>query len=933
MIPPRATVRLQFHKAFPLDAAIPLLDYFQALGISHIYSSPLLTSRIGSGHGYDTVDHTSLDPETGGEEALRRLVAALRLRGMGLILDIVPNHMGVGGGDNRVWLDVLEWGRASAYAEVFDVDWAPADPQLAGKLLAPFLDRPYGVALSAGALQLTYDAARGTFHVSHHEHVFPICPLNYAEVLAAAELPALTEARLLFEEIAATPAPHPDRVASAQARLAQAVADAGGPDLLAPLIAAFDARTEDGKARLHALLERQNYRLAWWRTANDDLNWRRFFDITGLAGVKVERADVFDQTHALIFRLYAEGLIDGLRIDHVDGIADPGAYCQRLRRQLESLDAGRPEDLPPAGYVVVEKILHPGEVLPADWPVEGTTGYDFMDEAAAVLHDPAGAAALTAIWQDASGERAPYAAQLEAARRQILREGFGAEMQTATRSVHQLARSDLDTRDITEAALRRVLNELVIAFPVYRSYVTAQGRTAQDVTFLGHAAEDARKRLPPIDHPVLDLLWRWVSGEAPKATGDIWQAGTRDYALAKFQQLTAPIAAKSMEDTLFYRYGRLLSRNEVGSDPQHLAMTPDEFHAQMARRAQTHPHAMLATATHDHKRGEDARLRLAVLSELPHVWCDVLDALMAQAAPFRSELAGGPAPSAADEIMLYQTLIGAWPHMLAPDDAAGTDALCARVAEWQLKALREAKKRTNWVFPNDAYEAACRDFLDALLKREDGAPARRTLADFAARIGVAGALNSLSQIALKYAGPGVPDLYQGTEFWDLSLVDPDNRRPVDYEARMAAFAADAPPQDLMAHWRDGRIKQAVIGRMLAARSACPDLFASGSYRPLDVRGARQDNGLAFARALGHDSLIVLVSRLAAPLLDGQALPHIPAAAWEDTAAMVPGGFAGSYVDVLTGGTRSLGEGPLAFADGLTALPVAVLLRSRAIAAS
>ncbi|MGU3492540.1 malto-oligosyltrehalose synthase [Xanthobacteraceae bacterium A53D] len=928
MIPPRATIRLQFHKGFTLDDAIPLLDYFAGLGISHVYSSPLLTSRVGSGHGYDTVDFTTLDPETGGEEALRRLSRGLKARGMGLILDIVPNHMGVGGADNKVWLDVLEWGRASAYADVFDIDWTPADPQMAGKLLAPFLDRPYGEALAAGALQLAYDDARGSFHIAHHEHVFPICPLNYAELLAGAELAELAEPRLLFEEIAANPVVHPDRVASAQARLQQAVAEAGGADVLAPVIAAFDATTEDGKARLHALLEKQNYRLAWWRTANDDLNWRRFFDITGLAGVKVERADVFDQTHALIFRLYAEGLVDGLRIDHVDGIADPGAYCQRLRKSLEALDEQRPEDALPGGYVVVEKILHPGEVLPADWPVDGTTGYDFMDEVSGVLHDGSSATVLGAIWQEASGEHAPYGAQLESARRQILRDGFGAEMQAATRSVHQLARSDLDTRDITEAALRRVLNELVVAFPVYRSYVTVGGRTEQDRRFLRHAATEARKRLPPIDHPVLDLLTRWVSGITPETTGDIWQTGTRAYALAKFQQLTAPIAAKSMEDTLFYRYGRLLSRNEVGSDPHDLALPLDDFHRQVAARAKTLPHAMLATATHDHKRGEDSRPRLAVLSELPQLWREALGALREATAPLRSEHKGEPTPSPADEAMLYQTLIGAWPHDLSPDDTEGLSALCERVAQWQLKAMREAKRQTNWVFPDEAYEGASRAFLDALLTSAKGAEARTILADLVGRIDPAGALNSLAQTTLKYTVPGVPDLYQGTEFWDLSLVDPDNRRPVDYAARTAAFAAGAAPADLMAAWRDGRIKQALIGRLLAARRAHPGLFAEGTYQPLIGQGMRQYNVLAFARTTADAGMIVLVSRLAAAMLDDGDMPLVPKAAWSDTTLELPAALASTYTDVLTGQAREIG-GTAEVAQLLEALPVAVLLRTGA----
>lgn len=920
---PRATVRLQFHKDFPLDAAVPLVDYFADLGISHIYSSPLLTSRAGSLHGYDTVDHGTLNPEVGGEAALGRLVAALRARKMGLILDIVPNHMGVGGGENRVWLDVLEWGRDSAYADVFDINWAPADTDLEGKVLAPFLGVPYGEALREGLITLTYSVGRGEFQARHYEHVFPICPHHYGDLLASTESSELADIRAAFADLPQDRTGRTDAIRLKE-ELAILVSKAG-EQILAPVLAAHDAREREACRRLHALLEKQNFRLAWWRTANDDLNWRRFFDITGLAGVQVERQDVFEQSHALLFRLYADGLVDGFRVDHVDGISDPAAYCRRLRRRLDQLGAKRPHDAPAGGYVVVEKILHHAERLPDTWDVDGTTGYDFMDEVSAVLHDKDADAALENVWSRATGDLSPYGAHMEAARRQVLRDGFGAEMQTATRALHSVARGDLDTRDITLAAIRRALNELVVAFPVYRTYVDASGRSDQDWTYFSQALAQARRRLPPIDHPVLDLIDGWLGGEAPSGLGDIMEAGTRAHAIAKFQQLTSPIAAKSVEDTLFYRYGRLLSRNEVGSDPAELGLSPADFHATAAARAACFPGAMLATATHDHKRGEDARMRLAVLSEIPREWSLELEQLMALAAPLRDELEEGIAPEPTDEVMLYQTIIGAWPLDLPPEDADGMAAFAERVAGWQVKAMREAKRRTNWIFPDTAYEDACGRFLSLLMKDDGAADLRVRLFDFAMRIAPVGALNSLAQTVLKYTVPGMPDLYQGTEFWDFSLVDPDNRRPVDYATRQTALNIHKAPSELLASWRDGRVKQALIHRLLRARAEHPDLFACGSYEPVSIEGPAAGRALAFVRRYDGDALLVVVPRLCAGLLDVQAAsPLVPPAAWAGTRLRLPARSEGVLSSLFGPDTHEIKDGRIDLSELLCNLPVAAL---------
>lgn len=917
---PRATVRLQFHADFPLDASLPLIPYFADLGISHLYSSPLLTSRPGSSHGYDTVDHGTLDPEVGGEAALRRVMAALRAHNMGLILDIVPNHMGVGGADNRVWLDVLEWGRESDDADVFDINWSPPDAALEGKVLVPVLGAPYGEALRTGTITLAYDAARGEFQARHYGHVFPICPRHYGDILAVSAHPDLAACAVACRDLP----PNRDGKEAALAckeRLAMLVA-AQGEDLLVALLAAFDATGPEGCRRLHDLLERQNFRLAWWRTANDDLNWRRFFDITELAGVQVERQDVFEKSHALLFRLYAEGLVDGFRVDHVDGISDPAGYCRRLRRRLDQLDARRPPEAPEGGYLVVEKILHRGEKLPETWPVEGTTGYDFMDEVAGLLHDAGAGDALDHVWSRATGDATPYAAHMEAARRQVLRDGFGAEMQTATRALHRVARADLDTRDITLAAIRRALNELVIAFPVYRTYADAAGRSEQDWVYVSEALRKARRHLAPIDHPVLDLIDGWLGGEAP-SLGDIMEAGTRAHAIAKFQQLTAPIAAKSVEDTLFYRYGRLLSRNEVGSDPADMGLTPAEFHDACAARRARLPGAMLATATHDHKRGEDSRLRLAVLSEIPREWSQALAGLMEAAAPLRTELEVTIAPAPADEVMLYQTLIGAWPLDLTLEDEAGIEAFFERVAGWQQKALREAKVHTTWIFQNEAYEGACRAFLEGLRTRPEGRPVLEAIVRLALRLAPAGAVNALAQTVLKFTVPGMPDLYQGTEFWDFSLVDPDNRRPVDYAARANALAANAAPAALLPQWRDGRVKQAVIARLLKARQAHPALFGQGDYIPLAVEGPQSGRLLAFLRCHAETTLLVLVPRLCSAFVGDT--PRVRAEAFADTMIRLPDGIAGPATDLFDGPERDLPPGAVAVAELFTEFPVCALL--------
>ncbi|HVE21032.1 MAG TPA: malto-oligosyltrehalose synthase [Acidocella sp.] len=884
---PRATARLQFFAGFTLDDAVPIVPYLAALGISHLYASPLLKARLGSTHCYDIVDHSQINPELGGIDALRRLVTALRAQNMGLLLDIVPNHMGVGGADNSWWLDVLEWGHASRYAEFFDIDWTPPDASLTHKLLAPFLGAAYGEVLESGALQLKCGEAGGLY-VEYHEHHFPISAQSAALVLHGE--PACDDISHAFAKAARWPGRNLayQTAAEAKAMLASFAKTPAGEETLRKSLARFDPAQTDGRRRLHELLQRQHYRLAWWRAAADEINWRRFFDINSLAGIRVEQPRVFDATHKFLLRLYEDGLIDGVRIDHIDGLADPRGYARKLRRAMESAGQKRPPEAakgPP--YIVVEKILNGRERLDPDWRTDGTTGYRFMDQVSAVLHDPAGEALLSALWTNITGRTADFAQEEEAARRQILRDTLASELLATSAALHRIARRDLATRDYTLTSIRRGLTEILAHFPVYRIYAGRTGASEADIQVMDRALAGARRHFRAADVRILDLLRRWLVEEAPRLLPPGPRRAERLRTAVRFQQLSAPVAAKSVEDTAFYRFGRLLSRNEVGSNPGQFALSPVGFHAAMLDRAKKFPGALLATATHDHKRGEDTRARLAVLSEIPDAWETAITRWMRLNAIIRQEV--GPSP--ADELMLYQTLVAAWPLGLVAQDQAGLDSFTRRVAGWLEKSVREAKLVSEWAAPNEEYETAARNFLSATL--DPSRPVLGEIIAFAERLGPAGALNGLAQTLLRLTAPGVPDLYQGTEFWDQSLVDPDNRRPVDFAVRQQALRQGLRPAALLESWASGAVKQAVIARTLALRQEWPALFAKGNYIKLEAEGAMAPHILAFSRSENKKQIVVAVTRLAARFL-GDA-PLLPAADWGDTALTLPGAL---WVDVF-----------------------------------
>jgi len=832
---PRATYRLQFHKSFTFADAAPLAPYFAELGISHLYSSPIGTARAGSTHGYDQVDPTTINPELGGEAGFRALVAACRREGLGVILDIVPNHMAVGGADNRWWLDVLERGEGSAYAQMFDIDWRPADPALHGKVLSPFLGAPYAEALQSGALKLLHDPSAGTLAVIVHEtHRFPIRREDHDWVLT-------------------TP---------------------GG-------VAAFDCANAEGRARLHDLLQRQAYRLAHWRAAGDEINWRRFFDITELAGVRVERDEVFELIHALPLRLYREGLIDGVRVDHVDGLADPAGYCVKLRAALEAAQSARPAEAAPGpAYFVVEKILAPDERLSAAWRTDGTTGYDYMNLSSALLHSPDGAAALTEAWAEISGRSRAFDAEERAARREVLDQSFAGQLDAVVLAFHALARSELATQDLTAGSLRRALTALLSVFPAYRTYGLGDSSPASDAPLRLRAAALAQPHLAVGDVQALDRILDWLGGEGPGTKA------LKPEAVRRFQQLSAPVSAKAVEDTAFYRHAPLLSRNDVGFEADRLSVSLAGFHAANRQRAETFPHTLLTTATHDHKRGEDVRARLAVLSEIPDRWIALAKGWIARAN------AMAPAIDPGDAYQLFQTLVGAWPPTLAPDDESGLAEFEARAAGWQQKALREAKLRSSWASPNAEYEGDARAYLHAALDPNGLAP---DIEAFVSEIARAGAANGLVQTLLRCTVPGVPDTYQGTELWDLSLVDPDNRRPVDFGARRLDLSVSTPIAELAATWRDGRVKQRVLSMALDARRRQGSVFRDGDYLPLAVEGVRAGHVLAYARRAGDACAVVAVALRCAPRLIGRDTLTPPGDWWGDTAIQPPDAPHGSML--------------------------------------
>lgn len=882
---PGATYRVQLNRGFTFAQAAAAVPYLHALGATHLYTSPYLKAAAGSMHGYDVVDPTELNPEIGTEAEHAALCQALTDRNMGHVLDIVPNHMGVEDPANRWWQDMLEHGEASPHAATFDIEWQPANPQTGRRVLLPVLGDHYGKLLDAGELQLRLDATQGRLQVGYWDHAFPLDPRSYAQVLGAVALPAgepadeLAEVGSLVDAFGQIPprdsmdaALRAARLRDAplyQRRLAELAASrpwvAGW---IQACLARVNGQTADaaGRESLDAVLQAQAYRLADWRVAGDDINYRRFFDINALAAIRMEDPEVFEAVHALPLRWLAEGQVTGLRIDHPDGLADPARYFERLQQRHAAQRQARGQP-PQALYLVVEKIMADHEPLPADWRVHGGTGYRFSTLVNGLFIAVDARERFDAIYGAFTGDTRPFEEAAYECKRLIIETALFSDMAWLVDTLSRITRADRAVCDFTRNQLRVALVEVAAQFPVYRTYVVPGGAppSEADRQHIAWAISAARRRLGSAEGGVLAYLQAVLQGEPGP------EPGLRERFVRRWQQFTAPVMAKSVEDTLFYRYVRLVSLNDVGAEPQRFGISVAAFHQGNLQRGRHLPHELLATSTHDSKRSEDVRARLNVLSEMPAAWQETVQALQACGQRFEMEVDGRAAPLPHDLWGLYQAMVGIWPaHATDPQERQG---LVQRIQRYKEKAMREAKLESNWLFPNEAYEAAVRDYIEKSLSTERFVS---ELEAFVQRVSPYGFRNSLCQLALKLTAPGVPDIYQGCEVWNFALVDPDNRRPADLPALAAALeplralyrgeGQYPAPADWHALLGNGPVmppgaKQLVTWRLLQLRRLMPALFRDGLYLPLALEGPAQEHALAFARIGGDQAIVVVCGRL------------------------------------------------------------------------
>jgi (1->4)-alpha-D-glucan 1-alpha-D-glucosylmutase len=963
---PGSTYRLQIYQAFPLTAARDVVPYLARLGVDACYTSPYFTAAPGSTHGYDVCNHNEINSEVGGAEAHAAFTAAIAAHHMGHVVDFVPNHMGIGTGTNAWWNDVLENGPSSPAAIFFDVDWHPIKPELQAKLLLPILGDQYGNVLERGELQLVF--SDGVLVLRHFDQQLPINPHEAPRVYntavdalteaIGADSPHLHEFLSIITSLQNLP-PHTDtdpvRVADrqrekevARTRLARLAIDAPAVrEAIDAAVRRFNGTPGEAASfdPLHHLLEAQAYRLAYWRTASHEINYRRFFDINTLAGLCVEQPEVFDATHRLLGELIRDGTVSAVRIDHPDGLFDPARYFEMLQQlaarswgiEIESgAEAGRRPDRPL--YVVAEKVLSGGERLPGRWAIHGTTGYNFLNDLNGLFVDASQARRTRRAYAKLTGHGQAFDDVLYVSKRLIMETAMASELSVLAHMLDRIGESNRRSRDFTLDSMRDVITEVVACFPVYRTYVDDHGWRVEDRAALSRAITRARRRNPAMEASLFDffrevVLPRDVPDEKsekaePQPPGherrggyppaDAAEARARRQFGMKLQQYTGPVHAKGLEDTAFYRYNVLLSLNEVGGDPARFGRSVEEFHESNAARAAEWPFEIIATATHDTKLGEDVRARINAISEMPDAWGREVARWMRINRTHRTIVDGEPAPDRIDEYRFYQALVGAWPADLPEHLDQAPDDLIARLSEYMLKAAKEGKVHTSWLTPNQPYEDALARFVRKSLSGPAGSRLLAALRPFEKRIARLGMLNSLAQVTLKIGSPGVPDFYQGTDLWDLSLVDPDNRRPVDFERRARLLdAVDAllgqdPASRAAAiaawleSWRDGRVKLLVTAAGLRLRRELPHVFLGGGYLPVATEITVSAGAVAFARTAdaegaASDAVLFVAPRLCASIVDDAHPVPLGGDCWKTSRLMLPPGLRDrGFLNVITG---------------------------------
>ena len=961
---PLSTYRLQFHKGFRFDDARELAEYLYELGISHVYSSPILKARPGSAHGYDIADHNLLNPEVGSDEDFRRFVERLKQFGIGQILDVVPNHMGVGQGDNPWWQDVLQNGQAAEHACFFDIDWDPLKPELRHKVLLPILANQYGQELEEGRIQLAFDIASGRFQVRYYETVLPVDPQTIPIIFEQAwpkiapqqdsingndSFQPLKDALRALQQLPPHTDTRPELVAERRRcapvlldQLAQMILRSQQTrELMDRALFLINGQPLNGSSfdGLHHLLERQAYRLAHWRVSTEEINYRRFFDINDLVGLCMENPRVFAATHKLLRKLLADNSISGIRIDHCDGLLNPRQHLVRVQMLYAASQCYGAEPIPPLAengieisvqrafgqhdwmnqhaplYAIVEKILGPGEDLPTEWPIDGTSGYDFVNLVNGIFIRTENRAAFDSIYHRFIGEQLYFDSLLYRSKKMIMNTALSSEVNVLAHILDVLSSNNRRARDFTRKALRDAIRETIACFPVYRAYIDERGEINQrDADYVNKAIALAKRRNAGTAAAVFDFLRDILLLRGAGHESDSGYSLKLHFTL-KFQQLTGPVMAKGLEDTVCYVYNRFISVNEVGSSPKLFGHSLEEFHRGNQLRAERWPFSLLATSTHDTKRSEDVRARLNVLSEMPKQWSSqVLRWSRVNQAKKITLADGRQVPDTNEEYLLYQTLIGSWPFLMESEEAR--NHYIERISQYMIKAIHEAKINLSWINPDPEYVDAMSSFIRRVLT-----PGPRIgsnffvsyVKKFLPAVQFFGAMNSLAQTLLKITSPGVPDTYQGTELWDFSLVDPDNRRPVDFNLRRKLLSeiktgmGDFPSlcADLLAHYIDGRIKFFTTLRALRFRSENPELFRLSAYVPMEAVGDKREHVCAFARE--HSSpmecetqvAIVAVPRFSYTLMKGRIAPPI-GEVWGNTELHVSPNTPAILENVLTG---------------------------------